>query len=299
MNTEKTEQRLAGFGLASAAAFFFALLDVAVRDCAPFLNVWQIIFARSLLSVAVMALVAGLFGLDLLGRQRKLLLLAGLAGGAGVVCLTAAILLLPLYQALVLLYLYPLFAAVISPAITGDRFHRGDGGAMALGLAGTALVLWPGDLDNHLAIGHILGLVAAACYAVAATLIRRVMGSCGPLTPIFYIMVVAGLACALPACLTPLPMGTLPATGMLALGAVTLFGILAYLAGNLALVLLPAPTVGVISMLEVVFSAGFGFLLFDEVVGPMALAGGALILASGLFLTLRPALKTPRTDFSG
>ena len=297
MISATTSHPSAGFGLAAASAGFFACMDVAVRYCAPYLNLWQIIFGRSLLGLAAMVLLARLLRLDLFGRQRKTLLLAGLAGGIGVICLTAALLLLPLFQALVLLYLYPLFAAAIAPLITGDRFRRGDWFALTCGLAGTVLVLWPaGGPAGRFSLGHLLGLTAAGCYALAMNLIRRTVNHSGPLAPLFYITAVAGLACAFPAVLTPLPQGTLFAEGLLALGALTLFGLLAYLTSNLALGRLPAPTVGVIAMLEVVFSALLGLFLFHETLSVTALLGGAVILASGLFLTLkptRPPLQVP------
>lgn len=292
MDQATTRNPAAGFGLALASALFFALLDVAIRYCAPYLNIWQIIFGRSLLATLLLVVLARLLAIDLLGRQRRVLLLVGAAGGLGVICLTAAILLLPLFQALVLLYLYPLVAALLSPALTGDRFRPKDWLALVAGLAGTVLVLWPAEgLHGPLGAGHLLGLAAACCYGLAMTLTRRVMVFSSPLTPMFYITVMAGLACALPAVLSPPPGGALSLPGLLILVALTLFGILAYLTSNMALGNLPAPTVGVIAMLEVVFSAALGFLLFHEGIGLPAFFGGGMILGSGLLLTLGPGRK--------
>lgn len=278
---------MAGYFFATASALSFALLSVAVRYSEPYLNVWQIMFARSIFGVAVMLLLARMGNLSLRGEGRKTLILAGFAAVTNVICLTSAIFRLPLFEALVLLYLYPMFAALISPFINGDRFGSADWLMIAMGLLGTGLVLWPGELGGALSVGHLLGLGAAFSYGLTTTLIRRVVNLNNPLTPFFYVCVVGSLVCALPA-FWHLPETGLPVTGWAGLVALSVFGALAYLASNKALKYLPSPKVGVVSMSEVIFSGIFGFLLFREHLGPAALLGGALIMASGLLLSFKP-----------
>jgi len=277
-----------GLGFATASALSFALLNVAIRYSEPYLSVWQIMFARSVFGVAVMLPLGRLWTFRLWGRGRKTLLLAGVTNLVNVIALTTAIFLLPLFQALVLLYLYPLFAALISPLINGDRFDGGDWGLIVLGLAGTVLVLWPGEMNGGLSLGHLLGLGAAFSYGLTTTLIRRIVSVNSPLVPFFYVSIVGSVVCALPALTARTPFFALPPHGWAILCALCVCGASAYLCSNKALGYLPSPKVGVISMTEVVFSALFGLLLFHEQPGPLALAGGVLILASGVALSRKP-----------
>ncbi|MDT8444213.1 MAG: DMT family transporter [Desulfuromonadales bacterium] len=278
---------LAGFGFATGSAFAFALLNVTIRYCGPYLTVWQMVFARSVFGVIAMLLLARFSGISLWGRGRKTLLLAGVTSVINVVCLMSAILLLPLFEALVLLYLYPLFAALISPVISGDQLSKGDWAGIAVGLTGAFLVLWPEQVDARLSLGHVLGLLAAFSYGLSMTLIRRVVGVNNPLVPFFYISLVGCVVCALPALWPITSSGHLPVQGWAGLSAVVVLTAIAYLACIKALAYLPSPQVGVISTSEVVFSAVFGLWLFNEPLGKLAFTGGALILAGGLFLSMK------------
>ncbi|MGK2907317.1 MAG: DMT family transporter [Desulfuromonadales bacterium] len=278
---------LSGFGFATGSAFAFALLNVTIRYSGPYLTVWQMVFARSAFGVVAMLMLARFSGISLWGRGRKTLLLAGIASVINVVCLMSSILLLPLFEALVLLYLYPLFAAMISPMISGDRLSKGDWGGIAIGLIGAFLVLWPEEMGTGLSIGHVLGLAAAFSYSLSMTLIRRVVSINNPLVPFFYISLVGCVVCVLPAFWPLTSSYHLPIQGWAGLSAVVVLTTIAYLACIKALAYLPSPQVGVISTSEVVFSAVFGLWLFNEPLGRLAFTGGALILAGGLLLSMK------------
>ncbi len=281
------KQRWTGFFFAMVSALSFALLNVAIRYSEPYLDVWQIMFARSVFGLLVMIMLARLGRVSLRGVERKTLLLVGFTSVINVICLTAAIFRLPLFEALVLLYLYPLFAALMSPLINGDRFGRSDWGVMVLGLMGAVLVLWPGELASQLSVAHLLGLGAAFSYGLTTTLLRRVARLNNPLIPFFYICVVGTLVCGLPA-LGQGSLVALPLAAWVGIFALCLFGLLAYLASIKALQYLSSPRVGVISMAEVLFSSLFGLVLFGERLGTLAIFGGVLILLSGLLLSLKP-----------
>lgn len=242
------------------------------------------VFARSVFGVAAMLMLARFGNISIWGRSRPTLLLAGVASIVNVVCLMSAILLLPLFEALVLLYLYPLFAALISPVVSGDRLSKIDWVGIALGLAGTILVLWPDNIETRLSVGHLFGIMAAFSYALTLTLIRRVIHINNPLVPFFYISLVGCLVGFLPAVWKTAPMGLPLVQGWAGLVAIAVLAALAYLACSKALTYLPSHQVGVISTTEVVFTAILGLLLFHESIGALALAGGSLILAGGLLL---------------
>lgn len=274
-----------GLACAFLAAALFAMLNVAIRLAEPYMTIWHIMLGRSLFGIVAMLLLARSMEIRILGVHRRLLLSLGLAGVTGVTCLTGALMLLPLFEALVLIYLYPAFAAILSPWLTGDRMTRRDWGFIVLATLGTAIVLWTGDLKGRLQWGHLLALAAAFFYGLTITLTRRASKANTPLTPFFYISAVGGIACLVPLLWQPQPLW--PAVqGLPALGGVAVLATAAHLATNKALSSLPSPQVGVISMLEVVFTGVLGLVLFREPLGLQALTGGALILAGGIGLNM-------------
>lgn len=286
---ELPRHRLAGFAFATASALSFSMLNVAIRFSEPFLSIWQMMFARSVFGLVMVTLIARWSGVNLWGRGRTTLVGVGLANVANVLCLTSALFLLPLFEALILLYLYPVFSALISPAISGDHLEKRDWVFMALGLLGTALVLWPGELNGSISFGHVLGLAAAFCYGLTTTLIRRAVKVNHHLVPFFYVCMVGCLVCA-PHALWQQPVSKLPVAGWAGLLALSLFGAAAYLFSNKALESLSSPKVGVISMSEVAFSSLFGLILFGEHLGWLALLGGGLILTSGVLLSFQTGM---------
>ena len=141
-----------GLFYAFLAAAIFSSVNVAVRFSAPYLTVWHIMFGRSLFGVLAMAGVAKWMGMGLLGRRRATLLILGITGFGSLTCLVKALLLLPLFEALLLFYLYTPFTALLSPVLTRDRIRPLDWVFIGSAFAGTVLILWP---EDYLSLIHI------------------------------------------------------------------------------------------------------------------------------------------------
>jgi drug/metabolite transporter (DMT)-like permease len=276
------------FGLICAftAAICYAGLNAAIRFADVHMSVWHIIFYRSLFGAVAMALLARTAGIGSLGQSRSTLCLVGLFGAAGVVALTVALIVLPLFEALVLLYLFPAFSALLSPWLTDDRMAPRDWLLIGAAFLGACLVLWSGSFIGALRWGHALGLMSAFCLGLTFTLIRRISADNNPLTPFFYICAAGMLASVGPLWLQSRTF-TVATAGWPALGAVAVLATAAHLAGNKALRYLPSPRVGVILMTEVAFGAVIGMLVFGEYLGGRIWMGGILIVASGIGLNLR------------
>jgi drug/metabolite transporter (DMT)-like permease len=71
-----------------------------------------------------------------------------------------------------------------------------------------------------------------------------------------------------------------PALGLAWIVAIGLFAVLAHIATNKALTFIASAKVGSISMLEVVFGALYGYILFSESLGWSTLGGGIFVLAA-------------------
>ena len=115
-----------GIAYGFAAAVCYAGLNTAIRFADVHMDIWHIIFYRSLFGVVAMVFLARTAGIGILGHSRSTLCLVGLFGAAGVMALTVALIVLPLFEALVLLYLFPTFSALLSPWLTADRIATRD-----------------------------------------------------------------------------------------------------------------------------------------------------------------------------
>lgn len=275
----------AGLAFGFTAAIGYAGLNTAIRFANVHMDVWHIIFYRSLFGAAAMVVLARIAGGRILGTRRPTLCLVGITGAGGVTALTVALIVLPLFEALVLLYLFPAFAALLSLWLTRDRLTPWQWPMIAVACVGAILVLWSGQHISGLQWGHLMGLMAAFCLGLAFTLTRRVSAFNSSLTPFFYICV-AGIVITLGPVLAQ--SGTLAVApgGLPALFAVGLLATAAHIAGNKALTLLPSPQVGVICMAEVPAGAIIGFWVFGEPLGMRTLIGGLLILVAGVGLNL-------------
>lgn len=272
---------LRGAMLAVLAAFLFTWLNVVIRFSDDYLSIWHMVFGRSLFSVIFLLILAKTTGVSLAGRQRKTLLLIGLAGTAGIFFLTTALLRIPLFQALILFYTYPAVAALVSPRLTGDTASPRAWACIGLAFAGTVLTLWSGGHGSVAPeAGHLFGLGASVCVGILMTLVRRVSDVNNPLTPIFYVSALALVVSLVPMLRSGVGLAV-PLPGVGWLFAIGLFAVSAHIATNRALGYIASAKVGSISMLEVFFSGVAGYFLFAESLGWSTLAGGVLIVSAG------------------
>jgi drug/metabolite transporter (DMT)-like permease len=270
------------------AALTFSVLDLTVKVTVDHLTVWQLVFGRCLFGLAATVVLARRRGLSAWGQERGTLLASGVAGAGVVILLTMALRLLPLAEALILVYLFPAFAALTTPLLARERVSPWDWLWVAVSFAGAMAILWPGLARPVFSWGHLIALGASLCLGLNLTLIRRLRAQRNAYSPYVYYCL-AGLGLSLGPLLGQpqplLPQGPLAWAGLvgtmvLALGA--------NLLSNKAVQFLSAPKVGVVLMIEVVCGAVLGLVFFAEPLGPRLVLGGALILAGGVCLVLNP-----------
>lgn len=281
---------LTGIFFAFLSAGLFAIVNVTVRLSAPYFTVWHIMFGRSLIGAILMILLSRGITANLLGQDKKTLFLVGIAGVGGLVCLMGSLLLLPLFEALALIYLYPAFSALLSPYLTNDRTEWRDWLFIATAFTGTLLIIWTGDANFHLQIGHFIGLLAAFGYGLMLTLIRRVSGKNSPFAPFFYICIVGIAVCWIPV-LFQEPAVQFELIGILFLVVIAVLGASGLLAGIKALEYISSTRVGVIGMSELIFGGILGFLIFYEPVTLLDCLGGVIIITSNLLLNIKSITK--------
>ncbi len=276
----KLSAPLTGAAFAVLAAVIFSFLNLAIRFSEPHLSVWHMIFGRSVFGVVFLMAAARIGNIRLRGENPCTLAALGITGTIGILCLTVALLHIPLFQALILFYTYPAVAALVSPLLTDDRIRLSDWVCILLAFSGTFLILWSGSrIGFSLTFGHAAALGASAALGVTLTLIRRISADHNALTPIFYISVTGAVVCFFPLFFSESGIPA-SATGLWWICAIGILAVCAHISTNAALSYITSPKVGIISMLEVFFGAVYGYILFSENLNWSTLFGGTLIIAA-------------------
>jgi drug/metabolite transporter (DMT)-like permease len=273
-----------GLLLAFASPVAFSVGNIGVRVISGEVTVWGLILLRGCLGVMLVWLMARQMKKPLWGRHWKLLSIIGGCGFFSTACTFTAISQIPLYQALVLLYLYPTISIVLAALINGERVHPRDIIPLFLTLLGCLMLIWPDqaaglDFKN----GHLVGLLGSFFYALGFVLARRLGNDNSGLEPIFHY----SLYCAVGAVVAILVFGRVTGldnasemAGGLGVGMVASLG---QLLGYAAVRWLPAHKVGVIGTLEVFAGAVSSWLIFNDPMTVRALAGGGLILFASFY----------------
>lgn len=281
--------RQTGILLFFAALAVFATFDAGskhmlARYPAPFLNIMRYS------AVAVLAVV-------LLWRHRggprlrdapekPLLVLRGLLLATVGTCFMTALIWMPLSEATAIYFTSPLIMVALSPWLLGERVRPAQWTAVAAGFGGMLLIVRPGS--NLPWLGTLLMAVSAVSYAVFQVLTRKLSGKVpGPVQyayTAFICLIVTGLPAPF---FLPDPWPDL---------ADTLFIVGLGACSGLAQIFLisafqrvSAATLAPLNYFQLLLAVVFSTLWFQRPPDGLALAGMALIIASGVFLALRRA----------
>jgi len=272
-----------GFFLAFSSALAYGLGDAGIRLTVGAVSVWGLVFLRGLLGLVVTTFIAGLFGRKIWGENIRLLLLIGLSSFLAS-CLTfTAFSRIPLYQALAILYLYPILSLGLAALINREPISAGDGLKAFLALGGCLLLIWPDETAGLIFdFGHPAGLTGCLLYSLSIVLTRRLGPANSGLEPLFHYSLCCVLLVPFLALFFGQGLNLKPdlhaAQGLLAVSLTAL----GQFFGFAALRWLPAHTVGTIGTLEVVIGTLFSWLFFHDPITVRVLFGGVLILVVAL-----------------
>jgi drug/metabolite transporter (DMT)-like permease len=208
------------------------------------------------------------------------------------ICSTYSALLIPSGQAAVLGYTMPLWSALLSWALLGERMSRRLLLALALGMAAVALLMVPsfGAYANAPA-GLALGLLAGLGWAVGTLILKRRRID----VPVTVLTGWQMLVVTVPVCMVALVTGTrewfVPSTQSIAL--IVYITLVPLCIGNVCwfsiVTLLPASVAGLSVIAVPMVAMVSGAWLLGEPLGPLQLAAMALCAASLGLALLRPA----------
>ena len=278
-----------------SAAGFGAMAIFAKQAYAAGLDVTTLLALRFVMAAAMLWALIGL-------RRRALGSLRGLAAGGllGVWYAVQAGLFFSALEridaglAALLLYIYPALVTLAAFALGRERPDRARIVALVLASAGVALVLAGGGTGALDALGVALALGAAGAYTFYILVSDRRPASTPAIS--FAASVVTGAALAFG--LAALVRGGVAVSGeglmwtAILASVSTVLPIVVFLAG---LERVGPSTASIASTVEPPFTVLLAWLVFGETLGPLQLAGGALVLSAVVVLQLRSSASSLRS----
>lgn len=270
--------------LAVAAAFCFTLETMAVKLITE-VPLATIVLARAL---GQLLWTAPAFAADPISVMRTrvlpLQLLRGLLSITAWYLYFFAFAGLPLATGTVLSFTSVLFVTALAGPILGERVRLRRWSATLVGFAGVVVILRPGGLPLDWAVASS---ISAALMGAAILLLTKMLSRIERTETIMFYIGVVAVAVSLPIALPGLAWPGWGNLGLLVLAG--LCGPLAMQFWITSLRLADASFLAPISYVRLVFAAGFGIVLFDEMPDWGLAVGASLIIGSAIYITRREA----------
>ena len=198
---------------------------------------------------------------------------------------------LRLDQTVTILFLTPLVVAVVAGPLLGEWVGWRRMLAILVGFAGILIAVRPGVAP--LSSGIAFAFLAMAALVLFMILTRHISGIDPPLVTLFYSMfagVFLGLPIALPSWVAPPDLLSLILLiGMGAFGGVGHY--LLILANERA----PASTIAPFLYVQLISMVTLGYIVFSDVPDRWTLIGTSIVIASGIYLVHREAVRKGET----
>jgi drug/metabolite transporter (DMT)-like permease len=266
------------------AALFFSIMGALVKTAGSRIPTMEIVFARSVLVLALCAWGLLAQGRGFRGNEPRLLLVRGTVGFISLSCTYYAVVHLPLAEATVIQYTNPVFTAFLAVPVLGESLHAAEVVLAVLGLFGVLVVARPPLLGGETGLDPVAVLVAliGAVFSAGAYVMVRRLRREEPLLIVFWFALVSAIG-SLPAVAATFvaPRGWEWAV-LLGVGVSTHLGQVCLTHGLRRERAGRATAVG---YLQIVFATLWGVSFFGEVPDASTAAGAAFIVLSTVLLS--------------
>lgn len=284
---------LQGIAAMVVSVAFFALMDAAMKYLANDYPALQIAAMRGLASLPlVCGYVIWRRQLGSLVRIRwRLHLLRGILGVAMLPLFVFAMRDLSMSSVYTIVFVAPLLITVLSVPVLKEKVRPAHWVAIGIGLIGVLVALRPSGA-GYLSLGAMAALLAAACYSVSAVLGRLVSRTDSSASLIFWgtaILTLGAGVLALPNWVTLQPQHgwVLPVLGLTGFG------------GQLAITQAfrhgQASVVAPFEYTALAWAIALDWLIWSTLPDHYTLIGGAIIIASSVYLIRHEKAQVPAT----
>lgn len=279
--TKKTNTLTRGIFQMMAAAFSFGIMVTFVKWVCENLSSFEVVFFRSLFGTITIGFVIWKEKVSFLGLNPKILVLRGLSGFTALSMHFYAIKHLHLGTAVMLNYTAPIFAAILARTVLKEKTSRLTKIAVLTSFIGLYLLVAPQFEAKPFSL--IIGILSGIFAAISYILIRYNDEGESPYTIVFYFTAISTIG-SLPALklgfVWPSWMGWF---GLLGVTGGAFFGQI-YL--TKAIQNTPVSVVMPFAYLTPVIASIAGMIFWKEFLNPWAMAGGVIIIASGVAIYL-------------
>nr|WP_256372734.1 DMT family transporter [Roseibium sp. RKSG952] len=262
------------------AAFWLSVMYALVKIAGDKFSVFQILFIRQIVMVAVSSpkIIRGLpesLQTRRPGLQALRVILA-------LITLTASFLAymkLPLPDATTLQFTKAFFTTIFGVIILGEAAGFRRWTAISIGFLGVLLIVKP-DEDTLTNPYDLLAIASAASVSLGLILVRIVSKTDHPATTLVFQSAPVGLIVAIPALLTWQPPTLREWALLISIGIVSWAAQTCNIKG---FHLGEASVVAPFDYTRLIYAAAFGYLIFGEIIGISTLLGAALICGASLY----------------
>jgi len=250
---------------------------------------WARVFFQMVFTLPIVLVRHGAGGL--LPRPLGLQIWRGLFLSGTIVAFTFAIVLMPLADAIALVFIAPLVVTALSAIVLGEVVGARRWAAVVIGLVGALIIIRPGS--GLFGLAAVLPLIAALSYACYLIVTRRLTNVSAPMSTHFFTALVGTIALGIPLTVglaVDLPVVTPAAPSAVQWGLLAIVGVISS-ASHLVIIYAygraPVSVLAPLTYLEIVGATFFGYLVFGDFPDPWTLVGVAIIVASGVYVVLR------------
>ena len=280
-----------------AAVALFIVMAACIKATAPVIPPGEAVFARSFFALPVILvwlLWRGDLGTGLKTANPWGHVWRGAIGTAAMGMGFFSLGLLPLPQVTAIGYAVPVLTVILAAIFLGETIRLFRITAVAVGLFGVGIVLWPAlvetglDLSSTRALGALLALGSALGASIAQVIIRRLVDTEDTATIVFYFSLSAtlfGLATILVPAFgtwivpTPLQSALLVTSGILGgFGQIALTSAYRYA---------DASTIAPFEYVSIIFAILIGYAVFAEVPSVQTIVGVLVVVAAGVLIIWR------------
>ncbi len=269
------------------ATFVFAVMNVLIKYI-PKIPAVEIILFRSVVSFIMSGVALKYQRVPLLGTNRKILLIRGLAGAIALIMFFITLQEIPLASAVTLMFLSPIFTTILGIWIVKEKVNPLQWLFFAISFGGIVMIK---GFDTRISIEMaLLGIGAAFFSGVAYNMIRKLKTSEHPLVIIFYFPLVTLPIVAIYSGFNwVMPVGK-EWIILLGIGVLTqvaqYFMTKSYQSEELA-------KVANINFIGIIYALGFGYVLFDETFNLLTYLGMTAVLVG---VVLNVAFKNRKNN---
>jgi drug/metabolite transporter (DMT)-like permease len=262
------------------ATLFFVSMDALAKHLSQSYPVPQVVWARYVFHVLLLALLLGGRVRGVLRTRRlglQLLRSVFLLGATGL--FFTALSFIPLADASAIMFVAPILVTALALPLLGEHVGPRRWASVVVGFGGALIIIRPGGEGMEPTALFALG--AATSYAFYQIATRRLAHSDRPLTTLAYSALLGALATS---AVVPAFWVAPDWTGWAGMVGLGLFGGTGHFALIKAFETAPAATVTPFGYAALIWATAYGFVLFGDLPDLWTVLGAAIIAASGLYI---------------